>query len=588
MINTINLKDVAVFELPNSMMQGKKAPSSLQLATLPIKRKQVFNFRKYALTANEFEAPEYNFYEMSQAEDADGIIRRAVQKKRALAVKQGFSYVGKNNATVDYIYLRMVQISIAQGVPMELLVKDTIGDLVRYHNAFWFKLRDENNSGGRLRMVRTYNGVKELKPVAAYFRIAPETMRIKNDKYGNPIAYMQQMPDGRTKEYKRDDVIHFVFNKRAGMNFATPGLLPAIDDVRALRRIEENVELLVEQYLFPLFTLTIGTDEFPAEVYEDNTTEIDIWSKKLEEMPVSGGIVVGHRHKFDALGFEKSLDVSKYLEHFKKRAFASAGVSNLDMGEGDGMNRSTADNASKILIEDVKDYQQEFQIQFNYEVLNELLLERFSYNVLMPENSVTLEFEEIDTESMIKTENHSALMYSMHAITEDEMRLRGRKKVIDNDDERQKMFLNRYEIPKLEAETKSAKEINAAKPKTGSSTSKAKNKAKNKQQPSNQHGTKSGPSKRKSSMAFDENKFMLFFDDLKLNDPDLTTFQLTNYIFSLDLKDFKSDYCLRLLEIIDQFVQESYLSLEDNSVDEVSLKDSLLLKVSTAIQTILE
>jgi len=584
----INLNDLNVLELPGVAGSGK--PISVPLKTLPVKRKNVFNFRKYNFTEEEYQIPEYNLYEISTAEDADGIIRQAIKKKRALSVKQGWELIGKNNATVAYVSQRLKQIEIAQNYPFRLLVKDTLGDLVRYHNAFWIKLRDKKNSGGKTRRVRTYNGEKDLQPVCAYFRVAPETMLVKTDKYGNPTWYMQEMPDGRSKEYVADDVVHFVFNKRAGFIFAAPGLQPAIDDIRALRRIEENVELLIEQYLFPLFILTIGTDDFPTEIYQDNTNEVDLWTSKINEMPVSGGIVVSHRLKFDTLGFDKILPVEKYLDHFKRRAYTSAGVSSLDMGEGDGMNRSTADNASRILIDDVKDYQQEFEYQFNFEILNELLLERYNITCLDDQNIVMIDFNEIDLESMMKTENHNALMYSMNSLTEDEMRHRNRQPVIDDDEEREKLYLHKYEKEKIRFETESAKEINASKPKTTSSTSssssKAKNIAKNRQQPTNQHGKSLGPTKRKSSISSEEGTLRLFLDNLTIYDIDSTKIRLINHIFSLDLANLSPDNCYRIILHIDDYVNDAYTRINKGIISPESATDLLVKKTIALLESL--
>jgi len=571
-VNTKKGHDLALNSLP-AVTGAKNKPSEIRLKSLPYKTRHTLNFRKYNLYGKGYEQPEYNLYEISAAEDADGIIRRTIQKKRALMAKAGWSLTGLNNRTVDYLKMRFMQIGLAQGQSMSLLIKETGGDLVRFHNAFWHKRRSKDNSGGKARLVKTAGGTKTLQPVAAYFRIAPETMKIKTDKYGNPKKYMQQMPDGRYEEYNVEDIIHFYFNRRAGLNFACPGLMPAVDDVRALRRIEEQVEVLIDQHLFPLFTLTIGTDELPVEVYPDGTTEVDVWTKKIEEMPSSGGLVTSHRHKFDVLSSNEVLAVDKYLDHFKKRAFTSAGMSNLDMGEGDGMNRSTADNASQILIEDVKDYQDEFKEFLEYEVINELLLERYDVNVLQEQNIVTFSWEEIDLESMMKMENHNAVMHTMNQITEDEMRQRNRQQIIDDDETRSKLYMHTYQKQIIDWETEAAKDIAKSKPATtgsssggsGSTSKKSSKTASNKNQPTNQHGKKSGPEKRKSSMSMRAIQLAHILGDITKSDRDFTKVRVTNWCFSLDFTKSAQDFSTRLLDYIDKSVDNTYEKIESGT-----------------------
>jgi len=321
--------------------------------------KTTLGFRNMHMEYNGFELPEYNLYDISQAEDVDGIIKRSIKIKRALASKEGWRLTGENGKTVRYIEQRFNEIGIIQKQSMTLFFKNLVGDTIRFNNAYVREHKSSIIPNGAL------NGVigKPVKKIIGYTLIAPETMRFKLNKDGHIIKYMQILPDGRFREFNTSEIKHIRMNPRSGLNMAPPALLPAVDDIRALRRIEENVELLIEQHLFPLLVVSIGTDQYPAGQLITGEDEIDVYTQKLESMPSSGSLVVSHRHKFELLGSGSVLDVEKYLEHFKKRAYTSVGVSNLDMGEGEGMNRSTADNASKILIDDVKDYQNEIKEQ---------------------------------------------------------------------------------------------------------------------------------------------------------------------------------------------------------------------------------
>lgn len=555
-------KDISVQGLP------KENEKIIQLGGLPRLRARTFNFRNFYYTNNGFEIPEYNLYEISAAEDGDGIIKQAIKRKAALMFKEGFSFNGENDKTVQYIRNRVKQLEIAQGKPFKILFKELGTDYIRFHNAFLLKVRDFKNSGGNHRMVRTRRGVKEIKPVAGYFRMAPETIRIKTDDYGNPTAYRQEMPDGRFKEYGVDEVIHFHFNRRAGFNFAVPGLWPAIDDIRSLRRMEEYLELLTEQYLFPLFIMTIGTENQPAQTYPDGTTEVDVWTTKINQMDINSGLVVSHRHKLDRLSFDNILPINEYLNYFKNRVYVSCGVSGVDLGETSTANKSSSDNASKHLIEEVKDYQDSFAALIEFEVIQELLLEKYDESVLLDQNVVVFSFNEVDLDYMMKKENHSALMYNMNTITETEMRKRNNSGAI-KESERAGTFLHQYEIPKAEAVGK----IDAA-------TKATVNQAKSRQQPSNQHGKALGPTKRKSSLS-GENKLLLhsLLNDFTREDCDLTQIKLTNWLFLLDSSSSSADFCSNKINLFDKLAEDTYQLFQDDQISSVEARDLLFNQI---------
>ena len=276
---------------------------------------------------------------------------------------------------------------------------------------------------------------------------------------------------------------------------------------------------------------------------------------------------MSHRHELKPVGFDKVLPVEKYLEYFKQRSYTSAGVSPIDMGESDSANRSTADTQSGYLTDDVKDYQQEFKFLLEFEVIQELLLERFDISVLEDENIVTFDFHEIDTDFMMKKENHNWLGYVMGGMNEDEMRIRNNQPIIDSDDDRAKMYLNLYEIPKAEAIGK----IDAE-------NAKAVNTAKGKEQPSNQHKKNLGPTKRKSSISEDHLRTLsLIMSDLNKSSIDLTKIRLTNWLFTLDSAEHKPDFCINQISLFDEFLTDASDSLKESPVSTV--KEILFNKI---------
>lgn len=488
---------------------------------------------------DSFVPAEYDLSEIGRIEDVENMVRQSFKKKTGLMFKEGYDFVGPNKRTVQYIKKRLAQIQDVSGVPTQTLMRSIGSDLIRLSNAFLLKARNEKASGGRVR--KDANG-KTLKPVAGYFILPVETVEVKKNKETGKIEkYRQSMPDGRTKEYSPEDVVHFYYDRRPGFNTGKPTIIPVIDDIRALRRIEQNIELLIYQHLFPLFHHKVGTKEQPDRTYNDGEKEVDLVRDEIEMMPSEGSIVTSYRHDITAIGAEsRAIKAEGYIDHFKKRVIAGLGISSIDLGEGDTANRSTSETMSGAMIDEVKDFQQTIVTFFNTTVLRELLLEGdFNFDTLDEKNTVYLTFNEIDIDSKIKRENHNMLQYQGHTITETELRNAvGRESIADS--ERIGMFLDVITKPTL----KYTSDV-APKPQSllGGSSG-ASNAAKSKQQPSNQHGTKSGPEKKKSS----------FIPKLSMNDGVLKE-EFKDLISDLEQSEltgtFSIDWAIQLLSMVE-------------------------------------
>jgi hypothetical protein len=517
--------------------------SSFNIGQIYKNKNQSYNFRNLGMASSQFAEPEYNLYEISNAIDGDGLPSQTFEKKNGLMFKNGWMLTGKNEKTIAYLRNRFLELSIAQNIPMELLLKQSGWDFVSYSNVFLFKKRNRYNSSGRPRKVKTSHGEVMYDPISAYFRLAPETMQVLTDEYGNIKKYKQKMPDGREREFLPRDIVHLTFNKRAGFNFARPSIWPGIEDIRSLRRLEEYVELLVQNYIFPIPIVYVGTDELPVTPNIEGSSEIDVWTQKFEDIDINEGIVLPHRVKVDTLGFKTTIPAEDYLEYFKKRVLTSLGISATDIGEVDSSNKSTADNASKHLIDNVKNYQLEFSIQIKYFIINELLLENYDNSVLNDDNCVYFNFNEIDIDALIKWENHNAMIYVMNTITEDEFRYRIKEQPIQ-ESERNKLYLETYEIPKASKVAKLTENAKGAKAQTSSQV-----------KPRNQHSK----------------DFLLIrsiLDDFRSYDYDFLQSKLINTLFLLDKPEQDVDFCIRGISIISEIVEFLYNEVDTEKYPE--------------------
>ena len=313
-------------------------PDTKKPALIPTVKDPTLNYNATRnLGRGAFQPSEYDLAEIGRIADTDSYVSQAFDKKTALMFKEGYDFIGPNLRTIKYSKARFEQISAASKIPTNDLFRAIGSAVIQKSNAFIIKVRNLEASGGKERIEPGKSG--SIKPVAAYFIAPAETMeyQMSNNRI---ISWRQCMPNGDIKEYHPRDVIHITYRKRMfikqGFIFGTPILVPVVDDIRALRKIEENIELLIYQHLFPLFQYQVGTETMPAGITEAGEREIDVVRREIQYMPTEGGIVTSERHKITAIGAEgRALRAEGYITHFKKRVFSGLGLSAVDFGEGE-------------------------------------------------------------------------------------------------------------------------------------------------------------------------------------------------------------------------------------------------------------
>jgi hypothetical protein len=267
-------------------------------------------------------------------------------------------------------------------------------------------------------------------PVVGYYLIPTEQVRIFRDKHNKPKSYRQQtdpltyMPLEGNPVWTADKVIHLHLDRKTGRAFGTPFLINVLDDVIALRQIEEDIQNLVHRELFPLYKYKIGTAEQPAEPEEIQQAAIEI-----ENLRAEGGLILPFRHDVEVIGSQgASLDASQYLNHFKERVAIGLGVAPHHLGMSlNGGNRSVTERLDVALYDRIKQYQKLFSEMIRLNVFNELLFEGGFDPITNPlETGVSdrcyFKFKEIDVDTQVKKENHIIQKFINNLITVDEAR----------------------------------------------------------------------------------------------------------------------------------------------------------------------
>ena len=374
-----------------------------------------------------FEPSPYNFERILQALDTDSYAKQGMLKYKELFWKEGWSIAGENSEAVAYLNQRIDYMEIAMKRPFSDFLLEVSDHLIKFSNAFIVKARADLNEY----FPTPLTPVNGTQPIVGYYLIPTEQVRILRDKHNRPKAYRQQtnpwtyMPTDRDPVWDAEKVIHLHFDKKTGRAFGTPFISAALDDIIALRQLEEDIQNLVHRELFPLYKYKIGTADQPAE-----PDEIERASSEIESMRAEGGLILPYRHDVEVIGANNaSLNAEGYLNHFKERVAIGLGVAPHHLGMSmNGGNRSMTDRLDTALYDKIKQYQKQFSEMVRLHFFNELLFEGGFDPIVNPiadgsSDRCYFKFNEIDVDTQVKKETHIMQKYTNSTITLPEARL---------------------------------------------------------------------------------------------------------------------------------------------------------------------
>jgi len=357
-----------------------------------------------------FEPSPYDFDRIIQAVDTDSYVKQSMAKYKELFWKEGWNIVGENPEAVQYLYQRIDYMEMAMKRPFSDFLLEVSDHLFKFANAFIVKARGDISEY----FPSSLSPINASQTLVGYYVIPTEQVRILRDKYNRPRSYQQATdpltyaPTEKDPVWDAARVIHMNFDKKTGRAFGTPFLSNVLDDVVALRQIEEDIQNLVHRELFPLYKYRIGTPEQPAE-----PEEIMRAASEIENMRSEGGLILPHRHDIDVVGANgASIDATSYLEHFKERVAVGLGVAPHHLGMSmNGGNRSVTERLDTALYDKVKQYQKIFSEMVRVHIFNELLLEGGFDPIANPyeegsSDRCYFKFNEIDVDTQVKKETH--------------------------------------------------------------------------------------------------------------------------------------------------------------------------------------
>jgi len=449
----------------------------------------ILNFTKNITRNATLESVPDTFKTLRVAVRVEGYLKRVYSRYVEMIWKHDYDFVGDNPKAVTYIKRRFREISKVTNTPTYFFFDQLTEYLVTYHNAFIVKARDKKTSSGS---PVKYFGISR-QPIAGLFTLNPCDMQVEtliDNATGTKSVVGWTYTDTQgDHKFKLEDVEHIKINPDSGNIFATPPGISVLDDARALRRMEENAELLVFQHSVPLLHEIIGTSDSPG-----TDPEITTAVSEFENMRANSLIVTTERHKIVPVEIARStIDITTYLEYFKNRMIVTLGQSLSNIGEGANNSRSTAMTMAKSVLDSAIRYQKFIRIAITDFIIDELLFEG-GFDILDEKNTVRLFLPEIDVDEKIRKEFHSLSLYQGNLITESEARdTMGLGPLTD----RSETYFELVMKPKILLQ-------NAVKLGTSKATT-------NKEAPANQYGTKTVGVKARESVLFYKNSA----DDLK-------------------------------------------------------------------------
>lgn len=496
----------------------------------------------------EFFKSEYDLSTIANAIQIDGILNRAVNLFVEQIMKNGFDCVSKDDKVQIHAKRRLDEISGGTNISIFELIANIAKQLVSYGNAYVIKVRNKSLYG---KPYQLYG--KMSKPIVGLFLAEATTMEIGLDDKGQ-IDYYRQNIRGETRTWDARDVIHFTYNKIPGTLTGRSNIIPILDDIRALRKLEEEIEILGFQYSIPLYLYKVGTKEQPAA-----PGEVAEAAANVNSMPAYGMLVVPGNHNIEVPSNNSTpVEIMEFVNHFKFRVFSGLGVSPVAMGEVSTSNRNTGEVSDVSMQTITKSYQRIIKHKFEMEVLRELLLDG-GYDFF--EKPVEFNFPEIDLENQIKKETNTIQKFQNNLITRTEARFEmDYDKKLDESD----TFLKLIEMPKLDAQNQVKLDI-------------AKKKAiDTKVRPSNQHGKSTGRPKYKKDYLQD-------------------SIDVNNKLIDLLISDSKSNfnkikYSTEITKKIEDSIKASLSSkIEDAKLiyGSITLSDSIINDYIKHVKTLL-
>jgi len=381
--------------------------------------------------------PEFNWDDLWLAYQSDGYIHRAVNRYRMLVLGRGVKIEAPPRIQ-RYLDERFRIMKSVNGLGWDDLLRVAALDYVLFGNAFMIRA-----GSSQIRAVYGYR-INTQRATAALYPVSPRMLRPVFSPAGEVVAWQLYVRTSRAghvvppKEFNSREVLHLHYNRGSEYVFGTPLLLCVLEDVRALRQIEEDILRLLHKFANPLLVINTPDALGYGDGIRADMTEL---ANVINQMAEDGFLVLMPGQDVRMLGAESvALRMEGYLDSFKRRVFSGLGMSaNMLADESEPLERQVE------LERQIRDTVTDIQHQFGQHLLDQVI------GVLLQEagietDEVSLVFDLPDQQAWLRFEQAVANLYALNLITRDEARKRsGLTEPFDEKDS----YLWRVSLPRV-------------------------------------------------------------------------------------------------------------------------------------------
>lgn len=228
--------------------------------------------------------------------------------------------------------------------------------------------------------------------------------------------------------FKPERIIHVTLAKFPGYFYGNSILSATVEDVKVLRLLEQQAEIMSVLYSSPQIFLKVGTPTIPAgrppndlldrPMMIDALTEDDLVreGRRLESSEPHSLKIIPYYDEPVAISPEAPIDLEPFLKHFKNRVYQALGIDPVILGDPQGANRDTSVIGESATNKRIEYIARLWQRYINF-IINDIFMSEVPYT-----EPVYVHLPKIDTTDYMARIRLGLNLYQNGIITNDEMR----------------------------------------------------------------------------------------------------------------------------------------------------------------------
>lgn len=388
---------------------------------------------------------DYYLYRMEKYWETEGIIYRSINKLLELITQVGFTFKSFDKGGRDKFTDRF-NLLLRRGetrYTIDTFIRRTLHDYLLYGNQFTRKMIGDSenilqvNFMDPLSMSVLLNRDNQEK----MYYVSKRGLRKRGDiekqikkqlqtpanygpmgkffRYAPNVFYQPEEPDERIDV---EEINHIKYIDMPQNAISIPPLYPVINDVLALRSIEDDILLLSYQYGHPFLHGTIKREGMTAEQILLETRHL---RDQIQKMEGNGFLITSDLVDVQLKGPQGAFpNLIEFHKLFRERIEKGAGVSDLFTGNGGGVGRQTSETVEKSTYSYINDLANSFaygmQLFFD-EFFNRNIANYRGSKVYDP-CPIEFRFNEADRAEKRASEQHLITLFQTSAISHGEFR----------------------------------------------------------------------------------------------------------------------------------------------------------------------